>query len=212
MTSPASRRQQSSGSDAIERGPVVHLRRPVAGDRAEWVALRESSLDHLLPWEPRLKVRSEAERWESFFRTSDAEDRQRFLICRNEDARMVGYVGLNGIRHGVLQSCELGYWIGKSFTRNGYMTEGLLLAVRHAFEHLKLHRVEANVQPRNVASIGVVKKAGLRFEGVALRFLQIDGKWCDHQRWALTAEEWKDPFARSRSGNLPQRQKSQRRT
>jgi len=170
------------------------LRRPLADDRAEWVALRESSLDHLLRWEPRLKVRSESERWESFFRTSDTEDRQRFLICRNEDGRMVGYIGLNGIRYGVLQSCDLGYWIGKAFTRNGYMTEGVLLAVRHAFGHMKLHRVEANIQPHNVASIGVARKAGLRFEGVALRFLQIDGKWCDHQRWAMTSEEWKDPF------------------
>ncbi|MBL8886113.1 MAG: GNAT family N-acetyltransferase [Phycisphaerales bacterium] len=194
MTSPASRRRQSSGSDSLESGPLVSLRRPVASDRAEWVALRESSLDHLLPWEPRLKVRSESERWESFFGTSDSEDRQRFLICRNEDARMVGYVGLNGIRHGVLQGCELGYWIGKQFTRKGYMTEALLLAIRHAFGHMKLHRVEANVQPGNTASIGVVKKAGLRFEGIALRFLQIDGKWCDHERWAMTSEEWKDPF------------------
>ncbi|MBL8875189.1 MAG: GNAT family N-acetyltransferase [Phycisphaerae bacterium] len=186
--------QRNSARDAAEVGPLVHLRRPTTDDRAEWVALRESSLDHLLPWEPRLKVRSESERWESFFRTSDTEERQRFLICRNLDARMVGYIGLNGIRHGVLQSCELGYWIGKAFTRKGYMTEGVLLAIRHAFGHMSLHRVEANVQPHNTASIGVVKKAGLRFEGVALRFLQIDGEWCDHQRWAMTVEEWKDPF------------------
>jgi len=171
------------------------LRRPVAGDRAEWVALRESSLDHLLRWEPRVNVRSETERWESFFRTSDSEDRQRFVICRNEDSLMVGYIGLNGIRHGVLQSCDLGYWIGKAFTRKGYMTEAVLLAIRHAFGYMKLHRVEANVQPHNLASIGVVKKAGMRFEGLALRLVQIDGKWCDHQRWAITSEEWKDPFA-----------------
>ncbi|MBS0186649.1 MAG: GNAT family N-acetyltransferase [Planctomycetes bacterium] len=198
MTSPASRRRQSSGNDAIESGPLVYLRRPRAEDRPEWIALRESSLDHLLRWEPRQKIRSEAERWETFFGTSDSEERKRFLIFRHEDGAMVGYVGLNGIRHGALLGCDLGYWIGRPFTRRGYMTEGLLLAIRHAFQQLKLHRVEANIQPVNAASIGVVKKAGLRFEGVALRFLQIDGKWCDHERWAMTVEEWKDPFARGR--------------
>lgn len=203
MTSPANRPRRSSGSDAIQSGPSVFLRRPLASDRAEWIALRESSLDHLLVWEPRQRVRSESERWDSFFRTSDAEDRQRLLIFRHEDSRMVGYVGLNGIRHGALQGCDLGYWIGKEFTRRGYMTEALLLAIRHAFGPLELHRVEANVQPHNAASIGVLKKAGLRFEGVALRFLQINGKWCDHQRWALTIEEWKDPLA-------PHRRQSER--
>lgn len=202
MTSPANRPRRSNGNDAIQSGPAVFLRRPTAKDRAEWIALRESSLEHLLPWEPRLHVRSEAERWDTFFRTSDSEDRQRLLIFRNEDSRMVGYVGLNGIRHGALQGCDMGYWMGKEFTRRGYMTEGVQLAIRHAFARLELHRVEANVQPHNVASIGVLKKAGFRFEGVALRFLQIDGKWCDHQRWAMTIEEWKDPLApnRRRSG------------
>ncbi|MGH7245174.1 MAG: GNAT family N-acetyltransferase [Phycisphaerales bacterium] len=192
-------RPTNNSGDAIESGPLVHLRRPTVRDRAEWVAVRESSLDHLLPWEPRQKVRSESERWESFFSTSDTEDRQRFLICRNEDGRMVGYIGINGIRHGVLQSCDLGYWIGKEFTRKGYMTEAVVLAIRHAFGHMKLHRVEACVQPHNVASIGVIKKVGLRFEGVSLRFLQIDGKWCDHQRFAITVEEWKDPLPGKRA-------------
>lgn len=180
--------------DALESGPLVHLRRPTLEDREEWVALREESLDHLLPWEPRLKVKSERERWEKFFSTSDVEDRRRFLICRNEDGRMVGYVGLNDIRLGVMLSCNAGYWIAKPYTRKGYMTEGLLLAIRHAFQTLKLHRVEAGIQPHNIASIGVAKKAGMRYEGTSLRYLQIDGKWCDHERWAITIEEWSDPF------------------
>ncbi|MBS0191585.1 MAG: GNAT family protein [Phycisphaerales bacterium] len=175
---------------AVETGKLVHLRRPVLSDRDEWVKLREASLEHLLRWEPRQQVKSEAERWKSFFGTSDTEERKRFLICRNEDSRLVGYVGLNGIRHGALLGCDLGYWIGQPFVRRGYMTEALLLAIGHAFGSLGLHRVEANIQPHNAASIAVVKKAGLRFEGTALRFLRIDGRWCDHQRWALTSEEW----------------------
>lgn len=208
MTSPASRRRPSSGSerrvaDAIERGDLVHLRRPVAEDRDEWVALRESCLDHLLPWEPRQKVKSERERWNAFFSKANTEDRQRFLICENTGGVMVGYVGLNDIRRGVMQSCNAGYWIAQRFTRKGYMTEGLRLAVRHAFRTLGLHRVEAGIQPSNVASIGVVKKLGFRYEGTALRLLEINGQWCDHERWAITAEEWRDVARASRSRATP---------
>jgi ribosomal-protein-alanine N-acetyltransferase len=72
------------------------------------------------------------------------------------------------------------------------MTEGLRLAVRHAFRTLKLHRVEAGIQPENIASLGVVKKLGFRYEGTALRLLEINGKWSDHERWAMTVEEWRD--------------------
>jgi [ribosomal protein S5]-alanine N-acetyltransferase len=200
MTSPASRRPPSSGSerrvaDALERGELVSLRRPVAEDRDEWVALRESCLEHLLPWEPHQKVKGERERWASFFSTANTDDRQRFMICENATGVMVGYVGLNDIRHGVMQSCNAGYWIAERFTRKGYMTEGLRLAVRHAFRTLTLHRVEAGIQPHNTASIGVVKKLGFRYEGTALRLLEINGKWSDHERWAITAEEWHEAKA-----------------
>ncbi len=183
---------------------MVHLRRPTVEDRDEWVALREGSLAHLLPWEPRQKMKSERERWESFFNTSDTEDRKRFLICLNADGRIVGYVGLNDIRHGAMMGCAAGYWIAKPYTRKGYMTEALGLAIRHAFRALGLHRVEAGVQPHNKASLGVVRKVGMRNEGTALRFLQIDGKWCDHERWAITIEEWADrQTMRERSSAVP---------
>lgn len=197
MTSPASRRRPSSGSerrvaDAIEHGELVFLRRPVAEDRDEWVALRESCPDHLLRWEPRQNVKSERERWNSFLSTANTEDRQRFLICADDTGIIVGYVGLNDIRRGVMQSCNAGYWIGERFTGMGYMTEGLRLAVRHAFRTLKLHRVEAGIQPHNAPSLAVVKKLGFRYEGTALRLLEINGVWADHERWAITAEEWLD--------------------
>lgn len=188
-------------SDALERGELVFLRRPSVEDRDEWVALRESCLDFLLPWEPRQNVRSEAERWTSFFQTSNTDDRQRFLICENASGAIVGYVGLNDIRRGVMQSCNAGYWIGARFTRKGYMTEGLRMAVGHAFRTLKLHRVEAGIQPNNTASIGVVKKLGFRYEGTALRLLEINGRWCDHERWAITSEELPPTPRRTRSRN-----------
>ena len=201
MTSPASRRRPSNGSerrtaDALERGELVFLRRPVAEDCDEWVSLRESCLDHLLRWEPRQNVKSERDRWNSFFSTANTEDRQRFLICANDTGVIVGYVGLNDIRRGVMQSCNAGYWIAERYTGKGYMTEGFRLAVRHAFRTLNLHRVEAGIQPHNAPSLAVVKKLGFRYEGTALRLLEINGAWADHERWAITAEEWIDNSSR----------------
>jgi len=72
------------------------------------------------------------------------------------------------------------------------MSEAVRLALRHAFMKLKLHRVEANVVPRNRASKGLVKKLGFRYEGTAKRYLRIAGKWQDHEHWAMTVEEWRE--------------------
>jgi ribosomal-protein-alanine N-acetyltransferase len=73
----------------------------------------------------------------------------------------------------------------------GYMEEGLRLVLRHAFRDLGLHRVEAAIQPANERSIALVRRCGFRLEGFSPRYLKIGGRWRDHQRWALLAEEWR---------------------
>ena len=90
---------------------------------------------------------------------------------------------------GAFQSCHCGYWIGAAHTRRGYTSEALALVLRHAFARLALHRVEANMLPRNAASRGVAQKCGLRQEGLAKRYLNVNGVWEDHEIWAITAEE-----------------------
>ena len=77
------------------------------------------------------------------------------------------------------------------YARRGYMTEALALVLRRAFGPLRLHRVEANIQPGNRASIALVRRAGFRREGLSRRYLKIGGRWRDHERWALTVEEWR---------------------
>lgn len=102
----------------------------------------------------------------------------------------MGAVNLSQIFRGGFQNCYMGYQIGGPFAGQGYMGEALHLALGHAFHTLGLHRVEANVQPENTASIALVKRVGFRLEGYSPRYLKIGGRWRDHARWAILREEW----------------------
>jgi ribosomal-protein-alanine N-acetyltransferase len=85
----------------------------------------------------------------------------------------------------------VGYQIGEQFSAQRYMTEALQLVLRYAFVSLKLHRLEANIQPENVASLALVKRAGFVREGYSRRYLKICGRWRDHERWAILVEDWR---------------------
>jgi [ribosomal protein S5]-alanine N-acetyltransferase len=113
------------------------------------------------------------------------------LIWRRSDEVLVGAINLTEIVRGRFQSGYLGYYIGAPYARQGYMTEALQAMLRLAFRRLRLHRVEANIQPGNRASVSLVKRAGFRREGYSRRYLKIAGRWRDHERWALLAENWR---------------------
>lgn len=115
-----------------------------------------------------------------------------FVICQNIDNKIVGMANLTQIFRKAFQNCYLGYSLGVNFTGKGYMTEAVELILRHAFKNLKLHRVEANVQPHNLASINVLKRCGFTKEGFSRKYLKIDDVWCDHERWAIILEDWKE--------------------
>ncbi|MDQ2855377.1 MAG: GNAT family N-acetyltransferase, partial [Acidobacteriota bacterium] len=114
-----------------------------------------------------------------------------FLICLNADDAIAGTINLSQIFRGGFQNAYLGYYIGAPYAGSGYMTEALKLILRYAFSSLKLHRLEANIQPENSASIALVRRAGFSREGFSRRYLKICGRWRDHERWALIAEDWK---------------------
>lgn len=175
----------------IAVGEGVFLRKPAARDREEYLALRRDSARFLRRWEPRPIGTRSARGFAEWVASARGGRYEKLLICRLDDGAIVGAVNLNEIVRGPAQSAYLGYWIGAAHARRGYMTEALQLALRHAFRTLGLHRVEANILPVNRASLTLVRHAGFRREGYSPRYLEIAGRWADHERGALLAEDWR---------------------
>ncbi len=111
-----------------------------------------------------------------------------FLVCARKGGAIVGVINLSQIFHGNFRSAYSGYYGDAAAAGRGYVAEGMRLLIRHAFSTLKLHRLEANIQPGNRASIRLAKACGFRLEGYSPRYLKIAGRWRDHERWAITAD------------------------
>jgi len=164
----------------------VKLRSAEPGDRDEFLALMAASRDLHEPWAIPL-VTSAA--WETLLARARRDDFEALLACRRDTGEIAGFFNLSQIIRGGFQNAYLGYAAFAPSARQGLMAEGLLLVVRHAFRELRLHRVEANIQPGNERSIALVKRCGFRLEGFSPRYLKIGGRWRDHERWAITVED-----------------------
>jgi [ribosomal protein S5]-alanine N-acetyltransferase len=114
----------------------------------------------------------------------------KYFVC-DDAGQLCGVINLSEVVHGSFQSAYLGYYALSPHAGKGFMSAGLSLVLDLAFGELGLHRLEANIQPKNLRSIELVKRAGFRCEGLSLRYLKIAGRWRDHERWAITAEERK---------------------
>jgi len=169
-------------------GSRVFLRAPVRSDREEFVALMRASRSFHRPW---ATAPTDHGRFDAYLADARRPDFEAMLVCRREDLAIVGFFNLSQIERGALQSAYLGYAVGKPFAGRGYMREGLEAVLRYAFQTLKLHRIEANIQPGNHASIALARGAGFKHEGFSPRYLKIGGRWRDHERWAILAEEWR---------------------
>jgi ribosomal-protein-alanine N-acetyltransferase len=115
----------------------------------------------------------------------DGEHHCGFVVVLADTGELVGAVNLTNVVYGVFHSGYLGYFAFAGHQGRGLMKRGLSLVVRHALRELGLHRVEANIQPGNAASIALVRSCGFRQEGYSPRYLKIGGRWRDHERWAL---------------------------
>lgn len=169
-------------------GKHVFLRPPALADLSEYTTLRNQSTrlcrGLLNPFRGK-------KQFVDYIRPSQNGQYFRFFICRNEDRQIVGSIGVFLIERSLFQSGCIGYMVGGPYVRRSYATEALQLLLHFTFDKLKLHRVEANIQPANKPSIALVKRAGFKLEGYSPRFLKICGKWRDHERWAILIEDWR---------------------
>lgn len=142
------------------------------------------------------------EKYADYLRRYSADTHYSYL-AKTTDGNLVGCINLNEIVRGALQSAYLGYYAFHPNQGKGLMKEALNAVVSLAFETHELHRLEANIQPGNVRSIGLIKSLGFRLEGYSPRYLKVDGAWRDHERYAITSEEWAAgaTAARGRSKN-----------
>jgi [ribosomal protein S5]-alanine N-acetyltransferase len=146
---------------------------------------RSESLHH--PWVFPPKSHEE---YESYLERIRSGRTIGFLVRRKSDACLAGVINVSEPVMGVFRSAYLGFYTFSGFEAQGYMTEGISLVLDCAFEELGFHRLEANIQPANVASSTLVKRLGFRKEGFSPRYLKIDGVWQDHDRWAILSDEW----------------------
>ncbi|MEQ8365083.1 MAG: GNAT family protein [Roseicyclus sp.] len=165
------------------------LRLPRHADFRAWAALRTGSQDFLTPWEPtwapdHLTRKSFTGRVYWAQRALTQGNAVPLFITRRSDETLLGAITLDNIRRGPAQSATLGYWIGQSHARKGFMREAIDAVVHYAFRVQDLSRVEAACLPENAASRGVLEKSGFKYEGVAQSYLQINGRWRNHVLYA----------------------------
>lgn len=173
--------------------PAVDLRAPTEADEAELLTLNQASRAHYAPW---VSPPVSAKQYAAYLERSRRADVCSRLICGPDGGPIVGVVTLSQIFYGPLCSAYMGYQVGAPFAGRGYASAGVGLMLSLAFGDLKLHRIEANIQPGNSASLALVRRLGFTREGFSRRYLHIDGDWRDHERWAILAEEWVDPAIR----------------
>ena len=180
-------------------GRRVLLRPLTVSDFGAWQEVRRRNADWLTKWEAqRIAGQPDVvEDRDAYSVRCSARQRERqlgtgygFGIFVNGD--FAGEINLTAVQRGPFQSAYVGYWIDEKHAGNGYMPESLVVLAQFAFEELHLHRIQISIIPRNAASRRVVEKLGIREEGIALRYLEINGVWEDHVRYGFTAEEWEE--------------------
>ena len=175
------------------------LRPLVPHDFEAWSEVRTRNTAWLGKWEPLPPPNSPdpAHSRDAFAGRCSARDRERqsgsgYAFGIVVDGALAGEINLNNVLRGALQGATIGYWIDEARAGRGYMAESVVVLTQFAFDELRLHRLEICIIPRNRNSRRVMEKLGIREEGVAERFLEINGTWEDHVRYGFTAEEWRD--------------------
>ena len=173
----------------------IFMRPPELTDWQQWANVRAENKKRIQPFEPSWSAHYQSE---EFFqrrlarqaREWDLDKANAFLIFRR-DGRLIGGMNINNISRGAAQFASIGYWIDEEHEGQGYMAEALQLTLKYCFEDLGLHRVNASCLPNNTRSKKTLLRAGFKEEGMAEKYLQINGKWQDHELFGMPIERWK---------------------
>src|SRR5947207_5023142 len=178
-------RTPAGAADRAAAASGVVLRPVAAGDQDEFLALAQASAGLHHPW---YSMPTTAEEFRAYLARYAQPATEGFLICLRDSGAIAGVATIDSVIRGRFQSASLSYAAFAPTAGRGYMSAGLALVLRYAFQELRLHRLEANIQPGNEASLRLVQRLGFRQEGYAPAMLFIDGAWRDHERWATTRE------------------------
>jgi [ribosomal protein S5]-alanine N-acetyltransferase len=163
---------------------LIYLRQPQLKDRAAFLKAVASSRALHRPW---ISAPSTTAEFRAYVKRMAQPVHHAYLVCRRDTHEITGVINLTNVVMGAFRSGYLGYYAFAGQERRGFMRAGLKAVTAHAFGTLKLHRLEANIQPRNRASIALARACGFKLEGYSPRYLKIGGRWRDHERWAILA-------------------------
>ena len=203
MSSPSSHQLHpasvvtSAGAPLRLYGKRIVVRPLVATDFEAWSEVRHRNGEWLGKWEPikAAHLPDPSTNRDAFNNRCVARDRERqsggsYAFGIFIEGSFAGEVNINNVVRSAMQCGTIGYWIDKSRAGRSLMAEALVVLAQYAFENLHLHRLEICIIPRNSNSRRVMEKLDIRTEGVAERFLEINGTWEDHVRYGFTIEEW----------------------
>lgn len=163
----------------------TRIQPPEAADEDAFLKAMRDSVGLHHPW---VNAAKDHAGWQRYMKRLERDNEAGFLVKRIHDGVICGVINLNVITYEALCSAYVSYFGVAGEVDKGYMKEGLLQVIQYAFDELGLHRLEANIQPGNLASIGLAQSTGFKYEGFSPRLLKIKGEWCDHERWAILAD------------------------
>ena len=162
------------------------IREPTLEDKDAFIAAMQRSQVLHHPW---VKAPETPQEFSDYFQRYQQDNQKSFLVC-DKSGSIAGVFNISEIVRGLFQNAYLGFYAVTDYDGQGYMSSGLKLLLKEVFKEMGLHRLEANIQPENIRSINLIKNNGFRKEGYSPRYLKIDGEWRDHERWAITYEDW----------------------
>jgi GrpB-like predicted nucleotidyltransferase (UPF0157 family)/RimJ/RimL family protein N-acetyltransferase len=164
----------------------IIIREPKIEDKAAFISAMQHSQSLHYPW---VNAPATPQEFDEYFQRYQQANQKSFLVCDGSGS-IVGVFNISEIVRGLFQNAYLGFYVVTDYSGKGYMSAGLKLVLAKVFNELKLHRIEANIQPDNLKSIRLIKGNGFRYEGFSPRYLKIDNEWCGHEHWAMTYEDF----------------------